>query len=337
MLIERQTIRWSRYSYGFDAFRFSFNGQEKIDEISGSGNHNTALFWEYDTRLGRRWNIDPVIKPWESGYATFADNPVLNIDPNGDVAGDYYNKKGEHLGSDGEIDDKAYIADGKNTDGTFQNAKELNISNSVLNQFANTIAVESGSDKSGSWQESFGIGLAIRNMSTASKYGGSIYNTISGGEVFGFSDGGNSTEYKNNSEFSMQAALYSVLGGYDFTNGATKWDGLDFLAWGLNSPNGTPHNKFEEYGNIYIENSIYSSYKNSLTSSYGNSVRYKHKGAYQSFAVPAPVFENMGNWKLPSLSLPWFGFMYNTGTRTSKSLDAAASFGNTIFWKVIKE
>ena len=65
------------------ALRFAFNGQEKVDEISGAGNHNTAEFWEYDTRLGRRWNLDPVMKSWESGYATFANNPVLYIDPNG--------------------------------------------------------------------------------------------------------------------------------------------------------------------------------------------------------------------------------------------------------------
>jgi hypothetical protein len=38
-------------------YRYGFNGQEKVDEISGVGNHNTALFWEYDTRLGRRWNV----------------------------------------------------------------------------------------------------------------------------------------------------------------------------------------------------------------------------------------------------------------------------------------
>lgn len=71
------------------SYRFSFNGQEKVDEISGNGNHNTALFWEYDTRLGRRWNIDPVVKPWESSYATLADNPIYKKDPSGNVATEY--------------------------------------------------------------------------------------------------------------------------------------------------------------------------------------------------------------------------------------------------------
>ncbi|MBK7964795.1 MAG: hypothetical protein IPK10_05555 [Bacteroidetes bacterium] len=64
-------------------YRFAFNGQEKVDEISGLGNHNTAEYWEYDTRLGRRWNIDPEPKAWESPYAGFANNPIWFTDPNG--------------------------------------------------------------------------------------------------------------------------------------------------------------------------------------------------------------------------------------------------------------
>jgi hypothetical protein len=65
-------------------YRYGFNGQEKVDEIAGVGNHNTALFWEYDTRLGRRWNVDPVDQVSVSNYAVNADNPIINIDPNGD-------------------------------------------------------------------------------------------------------------------------------------------------------------------------------------------------------------------------------------------------------------
>lgn len=80
-------------------YRYGFNGQEKTDEISGSGNHNSALHWEYDTRLGRRWNIDRVVKAWQSGYAAFSNSPIWKIDPNGDD--DYYNYAGKFVGSDG--------------------------------------------------------------------------------------------------------------------------------------------------------------------------------------------------------------------------------------------
>lgn len=78
--------------------RFGFQGQEKVDEISGNGNHYTAKYWEYDPRLGRRWNLDPVVKPWQSGYSCFSNNPIWKVDPNGDD--DYYNYAGKYVGSD---------------------------------------------------------------------------------------------------------------------------------------------------------------------------------------------------------------------------------------------
>ncbi len=64
-------------------YKFGFNGQEKDNEIAGNGSDYTAQFWEYDSRLGRRWNIDPVIKPSESYYSCFTDNPIFLVDPNG--------------------------------------------------------------------------------------------------------------------------------------------------------------------------------------------------------------------------------------------------------------
>jgi hypothetical protein len=65
-------------------YRYGFNGQEKVDEIAGVGNHNTALFWEYDTRLGRRWNVDPKGGVDKSKYSCLGDNPIANIDKPGD-------------------------------------------------------------------------------------------------------------------------------------------------------------------------------------------------------------------------------------------------------------
>jgi hypothetical protein len=66
-------------------YLFGFNGQEKTDEIAGKGNHNTALFWEYDTRLGRRWNLDPKPTIGVSDYATFGNNPIWFFDVLGDT------------------------------------------------------------------------------------------------------------------------------------------------------------------------------------------------------------------------------------------------------------
>ena len=45
--------------------------------------HTTAEYWEYDSKIARRWNVDPVKKEYESPYATFGNNPVRYVDPLG--------------------------------------------------------------------------------------------------------------------------------------------------------------------------------------------------------------------------------------------------------------
>ncbi|PHR44306.1 MAG: hypothetical protein COA32_14935 [Fluviicola sp.] len=77
MQMPGRTGNSSEYRYG------AANGQEKVDEISGEGNHYTAEFWEYDPRIARRWNPDPIIKAHESPYAAYANNPIWFVDPNG--------------------------------------------------------------------------------------------------------------------------------------------------------------------------------------------------------------------------------------------------------------
>jgi RHS repeat-associated protein len=67
--------------YNPQGYRYGFNGQEKSPEI-GEG-HTTAEFWAYDTRLGFRWNTDPVVVPSLSPYACFNGNPILFTDPSG--------------------------------------------------------------------------------------------------------------------------------------------------------------------------------------------------------------------------------------------------------------
>ena len=66
--------------YNAPGYHFGFNGQEKDDALLGDGAINHALNWEYDTRLGRRFNRDPIDQINISNYAAFGDNPVLNSD-----------------------------------------------------------------------------------------------------------------------------------------------------------------------------------------------------------------------------------------------------------------
>lgn len=81
-------------------YRFGYNGQEKDDEVAGVGNINTAMFWEYEVRLGRRWNRDIITTAAESPYATFKNNPILFNDVNGDcVDCTHKTKKGDTYSS----------------------------------------------------------------------------------------------------------------------------------------------------------------------------------------------------------------------------------------------
>ena len=65
--------------------RNGFNGQERSTEIDVNGNHNTAEFWEYDARIGRRWNKDPKPSAYLSAYAALVNSPFWKIDFKGDT------------------------------------------------------------------------------------------------------------------------------------------------------------------------------------------------------------------------------------------------------------
>ncbi|WP_207513814.1 EndoU domain-containing protein [Longitalea luteola] len=68
-------------SYNAGGYRFGFNGQEMNNDVKGLGSSYSSQFWEYDSRLGRRWNIDPIYK--NSPYEVFGGNPIAFSDPSG--------------------------------------------------------------------------------------------------------------------------------------------------------------------------------------------------------------------------------------------------------------
>ncbi|HET6228025.1 MAG TPA: hypothetical protein VFF27_17205, partial [Bacteroidia bacterium] len=79
-------------------YRYGFNGQEKDDEVVGNGNSYTAEFWQYDARLGRRWNLDPKADPSISFYATFSNNPLWFTDPLGDTTYNFSASTKKYIG-----------------------------------------------------------------------------------------------------------------------------------------------------------------------------------------------------------------------------------------------
>jgi hypothetical protein len=81
-----------KFVQGVKKYRYSINGQEKETELNE--NITTAEYWEYDSRLGRRWNTDPKPNTSISPYATFANNPIRFSDAKGDsiILGNLYDK-----------------------------------------------------------------------------------------------------------------------------------------------------------------------------------------------------------------------------------------------------
>jgi hypothetical protein len=103
-------IGWN-YSI-INSYRYGFNSQEKEMEITGSETNTSAEYWIYDMRLGKRWNIDPIVKSSESSYAVFFGNPIMFVDPNGDNASD----PSTHIDDEGNViweyddgDDGVYV------------------------------------------------------------------------------------------------------------------------------------------------------------------------------------------------------------------------------------
>jgi RHS repeat-associated protein len=71
-----------KFAQANSSYRYGFNGQENSDEIAAG--LTTAMYWEYDSRIGRRWNVDPIVKVEESPYLCFSGSPILFSDPLGD-------------------------------------------------------------------------------------------------------------------------------------------------------------------------------------------------------------------------------------------------------------
>ena len=68
-----------------EGYRYGFNGMERDNETKGYGNDLSTFFRGYDPRIARWKSVDPVTKAMESAYVGFGNNPVLFVDPRGDV------------------------------------------------------------------------------------------------------------------------------------------------------------------------------------------------------------------------------------------------------------
>jgi hypothetical protein len=244
-------------TYNAPAYRYSMNGQEKDYDIDAGGNHTTALYWEYDSRIARRWNTDPIVKEWEAPYMCFGDNPITGSDVLGNTTeGDYYGADGTYLGNDGINDDKAYLvtnsiglAKGKLStinkgplshfspleSSKFQyDVIELNVRNSDLLYVAATSYGEANSAQR-IHQEMWAISNTIKNnmAERGDDDATSVCNQIAyatDGTNESFNNFRAASANDRNGTF-MQSAVYGALNAFvgttDYSNGATHWAGED--------------------------------------------------------------------------------------------------------------
>jgi RHS repeat-associated protein len=85
-----------------DSYRYGFQGQEKDDELKGEGNSYDFGERMLDPRIGRWSSTDNVDKPWLSPYQFAANNPVNNVDPDGNDEIHFYYRTQQMLGRDGK-------------------------------------------------------------------------------------------------------------------------------------------------------------------------------------------------------------------------------------------
>ena len=125
-------------------------------------------------------SVDPLSDKYPnlSPYTYCAGNPVRLVDEDGMEIGDYYSYSGKWLGSDEIDDNKAYVATGKNSNGTFANAIELSISNTELLDRATWVCGESGGSNEMITNRVQNVGDASKTLdaSVAEYYAAAINN-----------------------------------------------------------------------------------------------------------------------------------------------------------------
>ena len=159
------------------------------------------------------------------------------------------------------------------------------------------------------------------------------------------------------SKYSRKGVIDALLRDIDSsktdpTDGARFWDGVDFLAWGIDtelkadSSSKTGHNKFDEYDYIKIKKSLYDKFVTKIKQKYPNGSPYKSshlpktdKGAHihketkrgprAVYTIPASDFSREEYWTTGD-------FYYKNKSKKTTGIIATQVAGYSIFWKEIK-
>lgn len=316
--------RTTSQGYGqADNVRQHFTGYERDIEAD----LDFAQARMYNFRHGRFTAVDPLLvsadptnpQTWNR-YIYCLNNPLVLIDPSGEITGDYYDKEGKWLFTDNINDDKVYLATPTTTaeGATNYEVQELAITHTQFKIISNIVKQEGATDDT---NEYLWIAHASNNEAQATNK--SLYGLLMSSFSSVPNRTGLSTKDGSLRANAARAGVIDVLsGGADPTSGARRWDGTDFLAWGERQ------NKFKEFGSILIREDIFNSYLSSQGS------YYPYRGT--RYPIPADVFNrnknpnNWGNWNRDGVSE--YGFKYVTNRE--KILYATGTAGKSIFWTI---
>ena len=270
-------------------------------------------FADQSTNDPQSWNL----------YSYVRNHPLTIIDPTGRF-GDYYNKDGSWAFTDGINDNRVYVLNEmREADGSINLTPQLlPITHTEFTRSANIVRHEGGTDDPDEY-----LWIAHASNNEARAINTTLFNLLQ----TGFSSAPRAVKNTGiaTGDLSVRAlgaragVLDALGGGADPTGGARRWDGTDFLAWGLNGPWGS-HAKFREFASIHISGQIFSTYENAQTARWGNSVSYYGT----RYTIPAAVFTTAANWTQNR------DFHYVTGARNQvRNLVATGARGQSIFWR----
>jgi len=334
-------------NFGSIEAKQKFVGQELDEEMDI--NWYQFAYRNHDPQIGRFLQVDPLSDDYvhNSPYA-YAENRVINgVDLEGLEY--YYSSDGRFLGNIG-TSQEVWRADRLQSqevdcgDGTKGwelkpvNPVNLNITHNKFQKSANVVLQEglSQDSKEYLWVAHTNNNNANAQKTTFSDLILSDYSSVK--DKSPLSDKiklkKNNKKYYDRTNYARAAVIDVLSGNPDPTGAAMFWDGIDFLAWGWNSPNGTSQNKMEEYKSITISKTIYDEFLKGAKLAYPKGYNYNtaKKGQPKKYFhsdIPNCVFE------LPEYWTNGY-FYYNVGLKKPFRIEATGTAGNTIFWKAIK-
>ena len=226
---------------GADVQNKKYNGKEFV-EMSGYDMYDYGARFYYPASPVLS-TPDPLCEKYHSisPYSYCAGNPVNAIDPDGLTY--YFNTEGKFIGQYGETDDvmvleiNSYRLDYKShvlyyseksaTTMTFNDGSSMNYKE--FNDLAGTLFSEATKGLKGSWQESAAIYSTLENR--ANDEGNNTWDQAQIGGVAGWSNRKeifDKTANKNDVLNAYKGLIRGSLDKYDYSNGATYWDGDDY-------------------------------------------------------------------------------------------------------------